>query len=145
MLSCNKLFLFIINLRILSFSQVRFSLRPIQFFKHLGLPQPLPTPPTNSTTILLSNFTGKESASLEYLTDIIFNPYHEQVVFTPSQVTFSLRSRLVCPGWRCHSISPPHPLILQVSPALITTATLPHWQGLASLKYPIDIPFNVVD
>ena len=90
-----QIFLFIINLRILSFSQVRFSLRPIQFLKHLGLPQPLPTPPTNSTTSLLSNFTGKESASLEYLIDITFNPYHEQVIFTPSQMTFSLRPRLV--------------------------------------------------
>ena len=63
----NKFFLFIINLRILNFSQVGFSLRFIQVPQHLGLPQHLPTPPTNNTIILLPNLTGKKSASLEYL------------------------------------------------------------------------------
>ena len=57
-----------------SFSQVGLSLSFIQVPKHLGLPQHLPTPPTNNTTILLPTLTCKKSASLEYLTDnIIFN------------------------------------------------------------------------
>ena len=63
----------------MSLSQVWFSLRPIQGLKHLGLPQPLPTPPTNSSTIFLPTFTGKESASLEYLIDIIFKTEFHQI------------------------------------------------------------------
>ena len=47
MYSCNKVFLFILNLRILSFSQVRFKLCPIQFLKHFTLPQHMPTQTTN--------------------------------------------------------------------------------------------------
>ena len=35
----NKFFLFIINLRILSFGQIGFSLHPMQEPKHSGLPQ----------------------------------------------------------------------------------------------------------
>ena len=44
----------------------------MQVLKELGLPQPLPTPPTNNTAILLPILTGKKSASLEYLIDISF-------------------------------------------------------------------------
>ena len=64
--------LFIINLRILSFSQVRFSLRLIQVFKRLGHPKHLLTPPTNNTAIFLPTLIDKESAYLESLSDIIF-------------------------------------------------------------------------
>ena len=67
MFSCNKFFLFIINLRILSFSQVGFSLRPIQVLKHLGLPQLCLLHPPNNTTILLPTLIRKESASLNIL------------------------------------------------------------------------------
>ena len=62
MLISNKFFLFSINLRILSFSQVGFSLHPMQVLKHLGLPHHLPTTSTNNTTILLPTLIGKESA-----------------------------------------------------------------------------------
>ena len=68
-----QVFLFIINLRILSFSQVGFSLCPIQILKHLNLPQHLPTPTTNNITILLPIPTGKEATYLEYLIDSILN------------------------------------------------------------------------
>ena len=51
----SKFFLFIINPRILSFSQIVFSLYPLRDpnHLHLSLPQQLPTPPTSNTTILL--------------------------------------------------------------------------------------------
>ena len=76
----NKFFQFIINLKILNFSQVEFSLHPIQIPKHLGLPQHLPTPPINNTTIPLPTLTGKESASLEYLIDsITFKTEFQQI------------------------------------------------------------------
>ena len=72
-------FLFIIDLRSLSVIQVGFSLCPIQVLKRLGLPQHLPTLPTNNTTVLLPILIGKESASLEYLIDIIFKIEFQQV------------------------------------------------------------------
>ena len=76
----NKFFLFISNLRILSFSQVGFSLCFIQVSKHLGFPQHLSTPSTNNTTILLPNLTGKKSAPLEYFIDnIIFKIEFQQI------------------------------------------------------------------
>ena len=76
----NRFFLFIINLRILSFSQVEFSLRFIQFPKQLGLSQHLPTPPTDNTTILLPTLIGKKSASSEYLIgNIIFKIDSQQI------------------------------------------------------------------
>ena len=78
MFSCNRFFLFIINLS-LSFSQVGFSLHPIQVLKHLRLPQHLPTPLTNSTPIFLPILSSKESASLEYLIDIIFKIEFHQI------------------------------------------------------------------
>ena len=63
----NKFFLFINNPIILSFSQILFSLHPIQDPKHLGFPQQLPTPPTSNATIFLPTFTGKDPASPLYL------------------------------------------------------------------------------
>ena len=68
-----QVFLFIINLRILSFSQVRFSLCPIQILKPFSLPQHLLTPIINNITILLAIPTGKEPTYLEYLIDSILN------------------------------------------------------------------------
>ena len=75
----NKFFLFIINLRILSFSRVGFSLSSIKVPKHYGLPQHLSTPPTNNTILLLLTPTGNESASLEYLIDTIFKIEFQQI------------------------------------------------------------------
>ena len=72
----NKFFLFIINPGILSFSQIVFSLHPIQDPKHLRLPEQLPTPPTNNTTILLPTLTDKDPASLIY---IIFKTAFQQI------------------------------------------------------------------
>ena len=43
----------------------------MQVLEHLGLPQHLPIPPTNNTTILLPILIDKESTFLEYLIDII--------------------------------------------------------------------------
>ena len=43
----------------------------MQVLAHLGLPQHLPIPPTNNTTILLPILIDKESTFLEYLIDII--------------------------------------------------------------------------
>ena len=74
-----QVFLFIINLRILSFSQVRFSLCPIQILKHFSLPQHLPTPTTNNITILLPIPTGKEPAYLECLIGSILNILFQQI------------------------------------------------------------------
>ena len=79
----NKFFLFIINLRILSFIQVGFNLRFMQVPKHLDLPQHLATQPTNNTTILLPNLTGKKSASLEYLIDNIIFKIEFQESYPP--------------------------------------------------------------
>ena len=75
----HKFFLFIINPRILSFSQIVLSLHPIQNPKHLGLPHQLPTPPTNNTTILLPTLTDKCPASPLYLIYIIFNIAFQQI------------------------------------------------------------------
>ena len=66
-----QVFLFVINLRILSFCQVRFSLCPIQILKDLSPPQHLLTPTTNNITILLPIPTGKEPTYLAYLIDSI--------------------------------------------------------------------------
>ena len=75
----NKFFLFIINVKILGFSQVGFILRFVQVPKHLCLLQHLPTTPTNNTTIL-PTLTGKKLASLEYLIDnIIFKIDFRQI------------------------------------------------------------------
>ena len=72
--------MFIITLRIPSFSQVGFSLHFIKVPKHLGLPQHLPTLPTKNTTILLPTLTGMKSAFLEYLIDnIIFKIEFQQI------------------------------------------------------------------
>ena len=84
----NKFFLFIINLRILSFSQFGFRLCSIQVPKHLGFPQHLPTPLTNNTAVLLPTITGKKSTSLEYLIDNITLKIEFQQIY-PAQ--FSLR------------------------------------------------------
>ena len=92
MFSCNKFFLFIINLRILSFSQVGFSLHPIQVLKCLDLPQPLPT----YTTILLPIATGNKSASLEYFINIIFKTELHQIYHTHYQTK---DSELTVPPW----------------------------------------------
>ena len=78
MFSSNKFFLFVINLRISSFSQVLFNFRSIQAIKHLGLTQHLLTLPTNNITILLPTLIDKESVSLEYLIDIVFKIEFQQ-------------------------------------------------------------------
>ena len=75
----NKFFLFIINPRILSFSQIVFSLHPIQDPKHLGLPQQFPTPPTNNTTTLLPTLIDKDPASPLYLIYTIFKIVFQQI------------------------------------------------------------------
>ena len=85
MFSSNKFFLFIINLSILGFSQVGFSLRPKQVLKHLGHTQHLPTPPINNTTILFAILIGKESASLEYLIDTILKIEFQQIYLAHHQ------------------------------------------------------------
>ena len=74
----NKFFLFIINPRILSFRQIVF-IHPMQDPKYLCLPQQLPTPPTNNTTILLPTLTDKDPASPLYLTYIIFKIAFQQI------------------------------------------------------------------
>ena len=79
MFSSKKFFLFIIYRRILSFSQIGFTLHPLSVLMHLGLPQHLPTLPTNNATILLPTLIGNESASLEYLIDIIFKTEFQQI------------------------------------------------------------------
>ena len=43
----------------------------MQVLEHLGLPQHLPIPDRNNTTILLPTLIGKESTFLEYVIDII--------------------------------------------------------------------------
>ena len=73
MFSSNNFFLLIINLRILNFSQVWFSLRPIQVLECLGHSYHFLTPPTNNTAILLPTLIGKESASLEYVILLILS------------------------------------------------------------------------
>ena len=73
-----QIFLFIINLRILSFSQARFIFCPIQTLKHFSLPQHLPTPTTNNTTILLLIPTGKEPTYVEYFIDSILDIVSQQ-------------------------------------------------------------------
>ena len=79
MFRCSKFFLFIINLGILSFSQVKFSLHPIQVLKHLSLPQHLPTTLTNNTTMLLHILIGKESKFFEYFIGIILKTEFQQI------------------------------------------------------------------
>ena len=58
---------------------MRVSLCPIQPVKRLDHPQFLPTQPINNTTNLLPTLIGKESASLEYLIDIIFKIELQQI------------------------------------------------------------------
>ena len=124
--SSNKFFLFIINLRILSFSHVRFSLRPIQVLKHLGLPQHLPTPPINNRTIDLPILTGKESASLGYFIDIIFKTELQQVCpahnhTKNSELTVQPRIRLSTTRYkRCQWLSYHEQVILSFSQVRFT-------------------------
>ena len=68
-----QVFLFINNLRILSFNKVRFSLCPIQTLKHFRLPKHLPMSPTNNRIILLPISTDKEPIYLQYFIDIFLN------------------------------------------------------------------------
>ena len=75
----NKFFFFIINPRILSFGQIEFSLCTIQDPRHLGPPQQLPTPPTNTTTILLTNLTDNNPVSPLYLIYIIFKTVFQKI------------------------------------------------------------------
>ena len=73
-----QVFLFINNLRILSFNQVIFSRCAIKILKHFSLQRHLPTSHTNNATILLHIPTGKEPRYLEYLIDIILNIVSQQ-------------------------------------------------------------------
>ena len=82
-LTCkNNFLLFIINLYILSSSQVGFSfhLKEVTKHLHLSLPQHFHTASTNLITIILPNLTGKKSASVEYIIDhIIFKIKSQQI------------------------------------------------------------------
>ena len=83
------------NLRILSFiRQVGFSLRAIQVLRHIGFSEHLLTPPTNNTTILLSTLIAKESASLEYVIDIIFKTEFQQIYPAHYHAFLSLQCNL---------------------------------------------------
>ena len=101
----NTFFLFIINPRILSFSQIVFNLRPIYDPRQVGLPQQLPTPPTNYTINLLPTLSYRiqfpyyKLFSNKFILLIIClrilrrykhcreYPYHEQVkLIQPGQI-----------------------------------------------------------